>query len=111
MKINLSSEWHHTLSDYDWESGSMNSLYKYMDLKLEVLFPPLKRIINILTSLKKSPQETHVQYMERVKNAMMTGGVRSRAAFSLAWDKLIIVLVLKGLTNNDQCNILKRLIH
>ena len=53
VKINLSEEWRHTLSEYDWEAGSMQSLYRFMDLKLEVLFPPLKRIINLLTSLKK----------------------------------------------------------
>ena len=111
VKINLSDDWRHTLLDYNWEVGSMNSLYKYMDLKLEVLFPPLKRIINLLTFLKKSPQETYVQYMERMKTAMLTGGLGSRSAFSLTRDKLIIVLVLKGLTDSDQSNILKDSTH
>ena len=48
-----------------------------------------------------------MQYMERVKTAMLTGGVGSRTSFSLTWDKMIIVLVLKGLSNNDQSELLR----
>ena len=101
VKINLSEEWRNTLSEYNWEAGSMKSLYKLMDQKLEILFPPLKMIIYLLTSLKKSPSETQVQYIKRVKNSMLTWGVGSKTAFSLNWDRLLIVLILKGLPISD----------
>ena len=42
VKINLSDEWRHTLSEYDWEGGSIKCLYRFMDLRLEVLFSPLR---------------------------------------------------------------------
>ena len=104
VKINLSSEWRKTLADYHWETATMDGLYAYMDLKLEILFPPLKRIVHLLTSLKKSPQESHVQYLEWVKTAMLTGGVGSKNSFSLTWDKMIIVLVITGISNGVNVN-------
>ena len=72
----------------------MDGLYFHMDHKLEILFPPLKRAVHLLTSLKKSPQESHIQYLERV-------------TFTLSWDKLIIILLIKGLSKVDQCKILR----
>ena len=71
------------LSDFDWDSETVQSLYEVMDLKLGVYWPPLKRTINLLTSLKKAQHETHLQFMERVKRSMKTGGVGSRHSFSL----------------------------
>ena len=72
VETNLSEEWRNTLSDYNWKAVFMQSLYKLIDLILEVLFPPLKRIINLFISLKQ-PLKTHVQYIERVKNSMFYG--------------------------------------
>ena len=105
VEIDISEDGRKTLSNYDWNAGLMQNLYKLMDLKLKVLFLPLKRILNLLNSLRKAPQETHVQYMERVKNSMLTGGIGSISVFSLTWDRLLIVLILKGLPNSDQCKI------
>ena len=68
-----------------------------MDLKLEILWPSLKRIIDLLTSLKKAPHATHIQYTERVQRKIVTGGVGSKTSFSLDWERLLIVLILKGL--------------
>ena len=84
----------------------MDGLYFHMDNKLDNLFPPLKRTVHLLTSLKTNLQESHIQYMERVKTAMLTGGVGCRASFYLSWDKLIIILTIKGLSNANQCEIL-----
>ena len=53
VQVNLSEEWRNTLSDYDWNAGSMQSLYRLMDMKLEVFLLPLKRFIDLLASLKK----------------------------------------------------------
>ena len=38
VKIDLSKEWRNTLSDYDWDAGSMHSLYKLMNLSLSFCF-------------------------------------------------------------------------
>ena len=105
VKIKLSSKWRNTLADYKWEDATLDGLYVHMDQKLEVLFPPLKRAVSLLTSLKKSPQETHLQYLERVKSALIVGGIGTRTSFNLSWDKLTIKLVIKGLSNADQCKI------
>ena len=40
---------------------------------------------------------------------MITGGVGSKHQFSLDWDKLLIVLILKGLAVGDHKKLLKRL--
>ena len=61
-----------------------------------------------MTSLKKTQHETHLQYMDRVKRSMKTGGVGTRLSFSLTWDKLMIVLIMKGLPTADQNDILHR---
>ena len=39
---------------------------------------------------------------------MKTGGLGSRNAFKLTWDKLLMVLIIKGLSTTDQNDILKR---
>ena len=46
--------------------------------------------------------------MERVQKKNITGGVGSQNHFSLDWEKLLIVLILKGLPISDQNDILKR---
>ena len=51
VKENLSEEWCNALTEYDWNTGSMQGLYELMDLKLEIYWPPLKRIVDLLTSL------------------------------------------------------------
>ena len=79
-----------------------------MDNKLEVLLPPLKRAVNLLTCSKKSPQETHHQFLERVKAALIVGGIGARTSFNLSWDRIMIILVIKGLSNSDRCEILCR---
>ena len=79
-----------------------------MDTQIDVYWPPLKRTINLMSSLKKSQQETHLQFLDHVKKAMKIGGVGSRNAFKLTWDKLMIVLIIKGLSTTDQNDILKR---
>ena len=106
IKVNLPVEWVMALSDFDWETQTIQQLYEYMDMKLNVYWPPLKRTINLLTSLKKSQHETHWQYMVRVMEAMKTGGVGTRLSFALTWDKLIILLVMKGLPTADLNDIL-----
>ena len=106
IKDNLPVEWIMALSDFDWENQTVQGLYEYMDMKLNVYWPPLKRTINLMTSLKKSQHETHWQYMVRVMKAMKTGGVGTRVSFSLTWDKLMIVLIMKGLPTSSQNDIL-----
>ena len=108
IKVNLPEEWIMALSDFDWENQTVQELYEYMDMKLNVYWPPLKRTINLMTSLKKSQHETHWQYMVRVIEAMETGGVGTRLSFSLTWDKLMIVLIMKGLSTADQKDILRK---
>ena len=61
-----------------------------------------------MTSLKKTQHETHLQCMDRVKRAMKTGGIGTRLSFSITWDKLRIVLIMKGLPTADQNNILRK---
>ena len=39
---------------------------------------------------------------------MVTGGVGSKNSFSLDWERLLIVLILKGLPVSDQNKILKK---
>ena len=39
---------------------------------------------------------------------MKTGGLGSRNAFKLTWDKLLMVLIIKGLSTSDQNDISKR---
>ena len=86
----------------------MNELYEFMDKPLDVYWPPLKRTIHIMSSLRKSQQETHLQFLERVKKAMRTGGLGTRNAFKLNWDTLLMVLIIKGLSISDQNKILER---
>ena len=76
-----------------------------MDQKLEIT-GPLWRIVGLLTSQKKAPYESHIQFLERAQKKMITGGVGSKHQFSLKWDKLLIVLILKGLPVADQNKIL-----
>ena len=64
--------------------------------------------MDLLTSLKKAPHESHVQFLERAQKKMLTSGVGSKHQFSLDWDKLLIVLILKGLPVGDQNKILER---
>ena len=59
-----------------------------MDHKLEVYWPSLKRIVDLLTSPKKAAHESHIQFLERAQKKMITGGVGSKHQFSLDWDKL-----------------------
>ena len=108
MKVNLPDEWLMALSDFDWDTQTVYQLYQYMDSQLDVYWPPLKRIINLMSYLKKSQQETHLQFLDRVKKAMKTGGVGTRNSFKLTWEKLMIVLIIKGLSTTDQNDILKR---
>ena len=54
IKVNLPVEWVMALSDFDWETQTVQQLYELMDMRLNVYWPPLKRTINILTSLKKN---------------------------------------------------------
>ena len=86
----------------------MKGLHILMDQKLEMYWPSLKRIVDLLTSLKKAPHESHIQFLERAQKKMITGGVGSKHQFSLNWDKLLIVLILKGLPVGDQNKILEK---
>ena len=106
IKVNLPVEWVMALSDFDWETQTVQQLYELMDMRLNVYWPPLKRTINLLTSFKKSKHETHWQFMVRVMKAMETGGLGTRLSFALTWDKLITLLVMKGLPNADLNKIL-----
>ena len=110
VKVNLSEEWRNATTDLNWDRGTMKGLYSLMDLKLEIYWPSLKRIVDLLTSLKKAPHESHIQFLERVQKKMLTGGVGSKNNFSLDWDKLLIVLILKGLPVGDTRNLLKCLL-
>ena len=74
----------------------------------QCILAPLKRTINLLTSLKKNQQETHLQYVDRVKRALKTGWVGTRQDFALTWEKLLIVLIMKGLPTTDQNDILRK---
>ena len=106
IKINIPEKWIKALSKFDWENQTVQELYEYMDIQFNVYWPPLKRTINLMTSLKKTQHETHMQYMDRVKRAMKSGGVGTRLSSSLTWDKLMIVLIMKGLSTADQNDIL-----
>merc|ERR1712081_35846 len=108
VKVNLSEDWRSSLTNYDWSKGSMQSLYRLMDPKLEIYWPSLQRIVDLLTSLKKAPHESHIQFMERVQKKMVTGGVGSKNNFSLDWDELLVLLILKGLPIGDQNEVLKK---
>ena len=93
--------------EFDWDIQTLQELYESMDIQLNVYWPPLKRTINLMSSLKKSQQETHLQYLDRVKKAMKTEGVGTRNSFKLTWDKLMIVRIIKGLSTTDQNDILQ----
>ena len=86
----------------------MKGLHILMDQKLEIYWPSLKRIVDLLTSPKKVPHESHIQFLERAQKKMITGGVGSKHQFSLYLDKLLIVLILKGSPLGDQNKILKK---
>ena len=77
VKVNLSEEWCNALSDLDWNRGTMQGLYSILDLKLDIYWPSLKRIMDLLTSLKKTPHESHIQFLKRVQKKMITGRVGS----------------------------------
>ena len=62
IKVNLPEEWIMALSDFDWENQTIQELYEYMDIQLNVYWPPLKRTINLRTYLKKTQHETHLQF-------------------------------------------------
>ena len=53
IKVNLPEEWIMALSDFDWENQTVQELYEYMDIQLNVYWPPLKRTINLMTYLKR----------------------------------------------------------
>ena len=53
IKVNLPEEWRIALSDFDWDNQTVQQLYECIDAKLNVYWPPLKRTINLMTSLKK----------------------------------------------------------
>ena len=76
VKVNLSKDWHNATTGFDLDQGTMKTLYSLMDLKLEVYWPSLKRIVDLLTSLKKAPHESHIQFLERAQKKMPTGGGR-----------------------------------
>lgn len=105
-KIMLSSDWYNAMEDFNWNFTTLDALYVNMDRKPEVLFPPLKRVVSLLTSLKKSPQETHIQFYARVKAAIIIGGIGTKKSFNLSLDRLMIIRVIKGLPNSDQCELL-----
>ena len=49
-----------------------------------------------------------MQYLDRVKKAMKSGGVGTEISFKPTWDKLLIVLIIKGLSITNQNYILFR---
>ena len=49
-----------------------------------------------------------MKYLDHVKKAVKTGGVGTRLSFKLTWDKLMIVLIIRGLPITDQNDILRR---
>ena len=60
VKVNLSEEQRNATTEFDWDRGTMKGLHTLMDHKLEVYWPSLKRIVDLLTSLKKAPHESHI---------------------------------------------------
>merc|ERR1711954_467104 len=86
----------------------MKGLHIFLDHKLEIYWPSLKRKVDLLTSLKKAPHESHIQFLERAQKKIITGGVGSKHQFSLNWDKQLIILILKGLPVGDQNKILEK---
>ena len=84
--MNLSEKWNNATTEIDWDWGTMKGLHILMDQKLEVYWPSLKRIVDLLTSLKKAPHESHILILERAQKKMITGGVGNEHQFSLDWD-------------------------
>ena len=79
-----------------------------MDKKLEIRFPPLKRTVKLLTELKLNSSENPSQFLERVGREMRTGGIGEEPNINLNWERLLIVLVVKGLPNHLQIELLKK---
>ena len=79
-----------------------------MDAKLNIRFPPLKRTVKLLTELKLNGSENPSQFLERVGREMRSGGIGEQPNINLNWERLLIILVVKGLPNNFQIELLKR---
>ena len=78
-----------------------------MDQRLNISHPPLKRAFTVFSSLKKSSTESHIQFLDRVKRTLVTGGLGTQEAFDLSWDRFIIILTIKGLPDVAQLELLK----
>ena len=96
------------MEDFNCENTLVDALYITMDRKLELVFPPLKYAVSIFSVLHKCPQETYIQFYERVKQTLITGGIGTKESFDLSQDRLIIILVIKGLNNSDQNEIVHK---
>ena len=70
IMIRLSAEWHNTLQGTFWDNTTIEGLYIDTICKLELVHPPLKGAITILSNLQKSSSETYTQYFEHVKQSL-----------------------------------------
>ena len=62
----------------------------------------------MLTELKLNSSENPSQVLERVGREMRTGGIGKEPNINLGWDRLLIVLVVKGLPAHLQVELLKK---
>ena len=108
QRMYMSDEWLRVLSDVNWGSISPLALQNLMDAKLNIRFPPLKRTVRLLTDLKLAGSESPSQFLERVGREMRSGGIGIQPHINLTWERLLIILVVKGLPNNFQIELLKR---
>ena len=55
-----------------------------------------------------STNESFVRFHDQVKRSLLTGGLGSKEAFNLNWDRLIITRTIKGLPDSAQLELLKQ---
>ena len=108
IRLKLSPEWKSALDNLDWTTVTVNQLYDFMDNKLNLTHPPLKRAMGLLPNLKKGGNKSYVQFYDCVKKALVTGGIGSWKIFNLNWDHLMVILVVKGVDQAAQIELLKK---
>ena len=80
----------------------IENLQVIMDKKLEIQFPPPKHTVKLLTELKLSTSESPSQFFERCGREMKLGGIGQHPNIILSWDRLLVVLCVKGLPSHIQ---------
>ena len=108
VRMYLSDEWMRLLAAIDWDEIEIDGLHVIMDKKLEIRFPPLKRTVKLFTELKLSNSESPSQFFERCGREMKTGGIGQQPNIVLSWDRLLVVLCVKGLPSHLQIELLKK---